>query len=863
MKVIALSLLFLSLLFFTFLSNDPNYRVKAASEGWYEQNSGTQGQFMDIECVDNNIVWAAGCETDGTHPVIRRSIDGGLNWEDKVTANIKDWAFSLSPIDGDIAWMTCPNSFNKTFKTSDGGSTWEEKDNPFSAEVISAPAEEVVWAVRGSIHRTIDDGVSWDNFGKFPSGACYTDIYAINEYNAWSVGFIEDGAGGYYGFALTTTDGGDNWQIKTFESVYQLFGICAIDQNTAWAVGHQHPTGYAQDDTCVILKTVDGGSNWIDQSEEIPGTLKDIAAIDKDTAWAVGWVPKDGGSDGIILKTVDGGENWIVQKSDIPDFLNAVTAYDKDTAWVAGYSGTILKTTDGGWNQPRITEIYPSQDIQGSEVTIEGSGFHSPRGQSFVSFGSEASTEYLSWSDSQIKCKVPENLCGEYAVTVSSYGGISNPVNFDAVRELYFAEGCTREGFSEWLSIQNPSKEEIEISALYMMPNGITSQKSYLVPETSRISVNVNEAVGPGKDVSVKLWAAGDFYAERPMYFIYKEGIGGYSWADGHVAAGVSAPRKNWYFAEGCTRTGFEEWLCIQNPNDSEVRVGIDYISGGSYTAHKDYNAPANSRISVFVNGDMGPGQDVSSHVYCDLPIVVERPMYFEYHPTFNAGNWPGGHNVIGVDSPQKNWYFSEGCTRPGFETWLCIQNPNDNNANLTINYATNKGDIVKEYVVPANSRYTLNFNRELGQDLDIACLVLSDENIICERPMYFNYSGMGAPGWTGGTDVLGVPSPKTAWYFPEGYTGSGFHEWLCLNNASTNSAIVEITYNILGETPKTVTHNVPPGRYTVFVNNDAGADLQFSMEITSSEPITAERTMYFSYNGVWNGGHCSTGFYK
>ncbi|MBU1670607.1 MAG: hypothetical protein KKF41_16135 [Actinobacteria bacterium] len=41
-------------------------------------------------------------------------------------------------------------------------------------------------------------------------------------------------------------------------------------------------------------------------------------------------------------------------------------------------------------------------------------------------------------------------------------------------------------------------------------------------------------------------------------------------------------------------------------------------------------------------------------------------------------------------------------------------------------------------------------------------------QEIIAERPMYFNYLG----AWTGGHDVVGATSEATTWYFAEGYTG-------------------------------------------------------------------------------------------
>lgn len=44
--------------------------------------------------------------------------------------------------------------------------------------------------------------------------------------------------------------------------------------------------------------------------------------------------------------------------------------------------------------------------------------------------------------------------------------------------------------------------------------------------------------------------------------------------------------------------------------------------------------------------------------------------------------------------------------------------------------------------------------------------------------------------------------------------------------------------------------------RQTVYVNENAGPDLQLSAQLVSDKPVVAERPMYFNYGGVWTGGH-------
>ena len=101
-------------------------------------------------------------------------------------------------------------------------------------------------------------------------------------------------------------------------------------------------------------------------------------------------------------------------------------------------------------------------------------------------------------------------------------------------------------------------------------------------------------------------------------------------------------------FAEGTTRDNatdgtFEEWLCLQNPGDTDAEVTITYMLGSGQNIEKKYTVPKTSRKTVDVNDDVDPDEDVSIVVESTQQIVAECPMYFGYH------YWcAGGHNTLG-----------------------------------------------------------------------------------------------------------------------------------------------------------------------------------------------------------------------
>ena len=216
---------------------------------------------------------------------------------------------------------------------------------------------------------------------------------------------------------------------------------------------------------------------------------------------------------------------------------------------------------------------------------------------------------------------------------------------------------------------------------------------------------------------------------------------------------GVSALSRDYYLPEGTTRSSFEEWLTIQNPNDSPILVRATYLLASGGPVEKEYIINPAQRFTVYVPAEVGPNQDVSVHLSSADDFLAERPMDFNYQGMGGWG-WTGGHCVIGATGYGQEWFFAEGYTGSGFEEWICIQNPGAQTANVTITYYPEGGTapITTHHMVSGNSRYTVLVNRDAGPNKAVSARVSSDLPIICERPMYFIFNGV----WTGGHDVVG-----------------------------------------------------------------------------------------------------------
>ena len=306
-----------------------------------------------------------------------------------------------------------------------------------------------------------------------------------------------------------------------------------------------------------------------------------------------------------------------------------------------------------------------------------------------------------------------------------------------AAKEWYFAEGTTRTGFNEWLTIQNPDASQLaKITCEYMRASGGSVTETYWVQPATRATINVNSEV-ENADVSMHLTSNVDIICERPMYFNY-----GGAWSGGHCVAGANAPRNTWYFAEGTTRAGFDEWLCVQNPMGAAADVGFRFMLDDGRVVTKEMNVPARARRTLHVPEVVEPERDVSVVVSCTAtPIVVERPMYFALPSPDGGSPWTGGHDVLG-GQPGQSFFFAEGCTRTGFQEYLCLQNPGDESASVTVEYIpAGGGTTTGTYLLGPHSRKTLSVNFFAGPDKDVSMWVQSNRDIIAERPMYFSYN--------------------------------------------------------------------------------------------------------------------------
>src|SRR5262249_3039948 len=126
------------------------------------------------------------------------------------------------------------------------------------------------------------------------------------------------------------------WTAGPAVGSLDLFGVGFAGPGVAWAVGDMDPGGSGG----ALYKTVDGGLDWRPgrrQSE----VLASVCCVRRGTGFVAGY-------SGRIDRTDDGGARWRTLRAERnAEVLNSVFFVDAQHGWVVGAGGLVLRTVDG------------------------------------------------------------------------------------------------------------------------------------------------------------------------------------------------------------------------------------------------------------------------------------------------------------------------------------------------------------------------------------------------------------------------------------------------------------------------------------------------------------------------------------
>ena len=199
----------------------------------------------------------------------------------------------------------------------------------------------------------------------------------------------------------------------------------------------------------------------------------------------------------------------------------------------------------------------------------------------------------------------------------------------------YFAEGATGTTFDLYLLLANPGTDTTVATVTYLLPNGASVEKQYLLAGQSRVTVHVaaEDAQLVGTSLSTAIHADQPIVAEQAMYWSNANG----GWREGHAGMGLSETGLSWGLADGAVggANHTQTYLLLANPGSTAAEVQVTYQhADGESPVEKTYTISAASRLTVWVNGEIADHADETFSVVVTVangvPIVVERSMYWD-----------------------------------------------------------------------------------------------------------------------------------------------------------------------------------------------------------------------------------------
>ncbi|MCB0878072.1 MAG: hypothetical protein KDC46_03730 [Thermoleophilia bacterium] len=274
-----------------------------------------------VSANTTNDAWA-GCDV-GT---IYKTTNGGTSWSLTNATGATGRVMSIDSINSSSAMFV---TFDGELRyTTDGGGTWQAPTTPppggtyFNKVDMVNASTAYMLRHSNTVYKTTNGGDTWSSISTGASGSCKS----IDAPSALVVWAACDG-----GDVRRSVDGATFADAST-SSYMPMRDIAAVDANTAVAVGWQGE----------MQRTTDGGSSWTRVGGDI--TAEDLVAIEREGTrmYAIG-------AGGLVISSNDTGQTWVRQRVRANgERLNAVAMVDADLAWAVGDAGKIRRTDDGG-----------------------------------------------------------------------------------------------------------------------------------------------------------------------------------------------------------------------------------------------------------------------------------------------------------------------------------------------------------------------------------------------------------------------------------------------------------------------------------------------------------------------------------
>ncbi|MBI2475539.1 hypothetical protein HYV69_03905 [Candidatus Uhrbacteria bacterium] len=356
--------------------------LPAQAADWIAQTSGTTVSLNSIDMY--NVITGLAVGDSG---VILKTTNGGQLWLSKGSV-VNNWQ-DVDFVSSNIAWVV--GDGGKIMKSENGGDTWTSVTSGVtttlrSIQFLSSETGFIVGS-SGTILYTFDSGATWTQQAPLTTQTLFGvsgGSYSFGLKRAWAVG-----SGGVI-LKFDTMGGWTTQNSGTTNTLQDVYVKPGTDSAEVWVAAN----GVSSNGGPGFLKTINSGLNWSVVSQSV-STTGGITSV-KMSSSGIGLATLTTGK---LLKSTDGGSNWILNK-DVGGYLTDTVSID-DYAWAVGWTGkiwlydsalpsgvSIMQTTSNNDNTPTFSWSSATDDVQGTYGTGISHYEYSLDGAAYVNIGS-------------------------------------------------------------------------------------------------------------------------------------------------------------------------------------------------------------------------------------------------------------------------------------------------------------------------------------------------------------------------------------------------------------------------------------------------------------------------------------------
>jgi uncharacterized repeat protein (TIGR01451 family) len=223
----------------------------------------------------------------------------------------------------------------------------------------------------------------------------------------------------------------------------------------------------------------------------------------------------------------------------------------------------------------------------------------------------------------------------------------------------FLAEGATGPFFDCFILLANPGAETANVTIDYLLSDGRTLTKSYVVPAASRVTIWVDDEQIPAASglkpldnvaVSSTVVSSVPIVVERTMWWPAPAVTSNF-WVEAHNSPGATETGTRWALAEGEVGgpQSAETFILIANTSTTAGNARVTLYFEDGTNVQRTVALRPRSRVNVAVSADF-PAADgrrfgavIESIGASPAQIVVERAMY----TSPGGATWTAGTNAL------------------------------------------------------------------------------------------------------------------------------------------------------------------------------------------------------------------------